>query len=586
MDLKLMTDTPTAAERSAIDAILGSPDTSWAGGERSESDLRSAVGGRSAAEERHLLLPALHALQDSVGWISRGGLNYACRRLVVPPAEAYAVASFYALLSVEPRAPTVVHVCDDIVCASTGGSDILDEARKLLGPGGADGAVTWEPSACLGLCDRPPGVFVQSVDGRRAVTNATSAVLADVTSGARHESFTGAIGTPRLLRRVGLVDPASLDAYVGSGGFEALRAVLDRGSEWAIDQIEAAGLRGRGGAAFPTAIKWRSVASASSEARYVVCNADESEPGTFKDRVLLEGDPYAIVEGLTIAGVVTGASQGFVYVRGEYPLAEERLRHAIQASRDAGWLGERAPGGERPFDIEIRRGGGAYICGEETALFNSIEGFRGEPRSKPPYPTAAGLFGAPTAINNVETLAAAVAVLTGDAEAASSKLFCLSGSIASPGVYEAALGVTVRELVSAAGGTTDGNDPAAVLVGGAAGRFLSPLQLDMALGSEPPSPSLGSGAVIVFDGDADMQAVVARIAAFFRDESCGQCVPCRVGTVRQVEALDRLFSGGAERELIGEIAAVMRDASICGLGQAASAAVQSAIKIGLIGSAP
>ena len=333
--------------------------------------------------------------------------------------------------------------------------------------------------------------------------------------------------------------------------------------------------------------------------RFVVANADESEPGTFKDRVLMENDPFALIEAMTIAGLAVGAERGYIYLRGEYPVARERLDAATSACRAAGLLGPDVMGAGFAFDLEIRVGAGAYICGEETALFASIEGHRGEPRSKPPFPVERGLFGRPTAINNVETLANVPLILREGAEAFASvgtegstgtRVFCLSGCVERPGVYEVACGTTLGDLLEEAGGVRDGADLRAILLGGAAGSFVTPEMLDLPLTFEDARArgvSLGSGVVMAFDDRVDMSAVVSRIAAFFRDESCGQCVPCRVGTVRQEESLHRLISGGdpsRELPLLGDIGTVMRDASICGLGQTAANAVRSAIDLGLVGA--
>jgi NADH-quinone oxidoreductase subunit F len=330
------------------------------------------------------------------------------------------------------------------------------------------------------------------------------------------------------------------------------------------------------------------VASQPRGPKYVVANADESEPGTFKDRVLLEGDPFALVEAMTIAGFAVGAGRGYVYIRGEYPLATQRLKGAIAQARDAGLLGSDVGEAGFAFDIEVRRGQGAYICGEETALFNSIEGYRGEPRQKPPFPVEAGLFRRPTVINNVETLINVLDVVTGGGEAfaargtpesTGTRLFCLSGDVAAPGVYEVEFGATLGELIGMAGGVA--GELRAVLLGGAAGAFVGPDQLDLPLTFEATRAaglSLGSGVIMPFNTSRDMGDAVRRIARFFRDESCGQCVPCRVGTQRVVEALE----DGADSALIEEIEAVMRDASICGLGQTAASAVRSALALGLV----
>jgi len=397
----------------------------------------------------------------------------------------------------------------------------------------------------------------------------------------------------RLLRRVGVVDPTSLEAYRASGGYDALTRAIGLGPEKVVAEVIASKLVGRGGAAFPTGRKWDAVRRATATPRYLVCNADESEPGTFKDRVLLEEDPFAIVEAMTIAAFATGCSRGFVYLRGEYPLAWERLSGALAQARAAGLLGDDVAGSGFAFEIEIRRGAGAYICGEETALFNSIEGFRGEPRSKPPFPVEVGLFGQPTLVNNVETLASIpLIVLDGGAAYAAigsggstgSKLFCVSGQVARPGLYEVPFGATLGDLLELAGGVAGGEALQAVLLGGAAGAFVGPDALATPLtfeGTRAAGATLGSGVVLVYSASADLGDALLSIASFFRHESCGQCVPCRVGTVRQQELLDRLRAGDGSREadlaLYRELAQAMRDASICGLGQTAAAAIESAL---------
>jgi NADH-quinone oxidoreductase subunit F len=338
------------------------------------------------------------------------------------------------------------------------------------------------------------------------------------------------------------------------------------------------------------------VAAQAAQPHYLVCNADESEPGTFKDRVLLEGDPFAIVEAMTIAAFATGANLGYLYLRGEYPDAEATVTAAIAAARAAGLLGADILGSGFTFDIELRRGVGAYICGEETALFESIEGKRGEPRNKPPFPVEVGLFGKPTVVNNVETLANIPLILTmgGDAYArigteasTGPKLFCLSGHVRQPGVYEVEFGATMGDLIDLAGGVGGTGEIRAILLGGAAGVFVGPEALDMPLTFEATraaAATLGSGVIMVFDTSVDLVDTLRRIAQFFRDESCGQCVPCRVGSVRQEELLARLAAGSAVRSrdeelaLLRDIGQAMRDASICGLGQTASSAIESALR--------
>jgi NADH-quinone oxidoreductase subunit F len=315
----------------------------------------------------------------------------------------------------------------------------------------------------------------------------------------------------------------------------------------------------------------------------------------------MEADPFAVVEAITIEGFATGGARGYLYIRGEYPLAEARLATAIEAARAGGFLGPDVAGSGWAFDIELRRGAGAYICGEETALFESIEGRRGEPRNKPPFPVEVGLFGKPTAINNVETLVNVLLILgdgdgvgggaryaaTGTQGSTGPKLFCLCGHVGRPGVYEVTFGTTLRELLELGGGVPGGRAIRAILLGGAAGVFMGPDALDVPLtfeGTRAIGATLGSGVVMVFDESADLVGTLRRIAAFFRDESCGQCVPCRVGTVRQEELLARLADGPGVRTrdeelaLLGEIGRAMRDASICGLGQTASSAIESAFR--------
>jgi NADH-quinone oxidoreductase subunit F len=464
----------------------------------------------------------------------------------------------------------------------------------------------WCTSPCLGLCDQAPAALATEagpVPQERLLGRVTSATVAAVLDGKPLPADTSAEATiPQrgdaslvLLKRVGVVDPMSLDAYRAAEGYAALARAVALGPAGVIAELVASRLAGRGGAAFPTGKKWEAVAAQPGPVKYVVCNADESEPGTFKDRTLLVHDPFAIVEAMTIAGFATGATKGYVYVRAEYPLAAERVAHAIAQARRAGLLGANVGGHGFAFDLELRRGAGAYICGEETALFESIAGRRGEPRNKPPFPVERGLFGAPTAANNVETLANVLPILLrggaayaagGSGASTGTRLWCLAGAVERPGVYEAPMGITLRALLEMAGGVAGGRPLRAILLGGAAASFVTPAQLDLPLTFEAARAagvSLGSGVVLAFDDRAQLEDLVLRIAAFFRDESCGQCVPCRVGTVRQEEALHRLARGtpigsvAQEHALLAELAQAMKDGSICGLGQTASAAVESAI---------
>jgi NADH-quinone oxidoreductase subunit F len=616
VDLHVIGPLASPAERAAVDALLGPAESAWRGGARDpKTEGHVARGGHDARSRRDLLIPALHAVQSRIGWISQPALNYVCRRLSVPPAEAYGVATFYALFATKARPPVVAHVCDDIACRLAGADDVAADLERTIGPAGevdAAGMTTWLRSPCLGLCERAPAAMF-TIAGEHPLTQVAAPVdavgvttrLRDATNGVattgagvrQTEPAAAATSVPqagepglRLLARVGVVDPTSLDDYKASGGFRALERARAIGPQATIDEVTASGLVGRGGAAFPTGRKWAAVAAQAAQPHYLVCNADESEPGTFKDRVLMEHDPFAVVEAMAIEAFAVGASKAYLYIRGEYPLAEARMTNAITASTAAGLLGD--------LDIELRRGAGAYICGEETALFESIEGKRGEPRNKPPFPVEVGLFGKPTAVNNVETLVNVLLILAdnggpdayraiGTEGSTGPKLFCVSGHVARPGVYEVEFGTTLRELLDLAGGVPGGHDLKAVLLGGAAGVFVGPDALDTALTFEATraiGATLGSGVVMAFDETADMVGTLRRIAQFFRDESCGQCVPCRVGTVRQEELLARLAEAAPlgsrkdELALLAEIGQAMRDASICGLGQTASSAIESAIR--------
>jgi NADH-quinone oxidoreductase subunit F len=601
MDLRAIAVAPTVFETEAVDAVLG------------PAAVDVPTPASVAKARRTLLLPCLHALQSRAGWVSPGGLGYVCRRLGIPPAEAYGVASFYAMFSLVERTAAFAHVCDDIVCQTAGAEKLCEELEAKLGPPAVaqhradapnpemQSKGRWTRSPCLGMCEQAPAALVsvaRSGPVEVAFGGATAGRIVaalEGTSPPQAPPLLGGHGPRKLLVRAGVVDPASLDDYQSLGGHTALRRAIELGREGVLREVTEAKLVGRGGAAFPTGRKWEAVFRASEQPHYVVCNADESEPGTFKDRVLMEWDPFAVLEAMTIAGFATGSERGYLYIRGEYPLATARLEHAIEVLRSRRWLGVDILGSGFAFDIELRRGAGAYICGEETALFNSIEGFRGEPRNKPPFPVQSGLFRKPTSVNNVETLVAVLDIVrdgagsyasVGTTGSPGTKLFCVCGRVGRPGVYEVPFGTRLNALIELAGGVLRGRQIQAVLLGGAAGSFLTPEELAVPLSFEDTrkiGASLGSGVVFVLDDEVPLAPLLRRLAAFFRDESCGQCVPCRVGTVRQEELLARLAEGAPmgsfedEISLLNELAQAMKDASICGLGQTATGAIQSAL---------
>jgi NADH-quinone oxidoreductase subunit F len=554
-----------------------------------------AILAELAPQGRPALLPALHAAQRIHGWISEPVAAEVARTLRVALADVFGVIDFYAMLHRQPIGRTVVQVCEAPVCALAGAEATLAALCRHLkiAPGQVtpDGAFTIEHAPCLGLCDHAPAVLA----GEVLVGNAAPALAPAICAlnVARPVSFVG--GEIRLLTsNCGQGHPTALADYRARGGYGALNKALTLTPEAVRAEVKAAGLVGRGGAAFPTGIKWEGAANAAGQPKYIVCNADESEPGTFKDRILMEEDPQRIIEGMLIAAHAVGANRGFVYVRGEYPAAFKVLSEAISEARQAGIIGKKIFGSALDFEIEMRLGAGAYICGEETALLESIEGKRGLPRIKPPFPTTHGLFGKPTVINNVETFCNVPLIVErgaaeyrkmGTERSPGPKLFCVSGQVERPGLYEVPFGVTLRHLLfDLAGGLASGRKLQAVLMGGAAGAFAVEKDLDVKLTFENLSAAglpLGSGAVMVFDDTADIRDVLKRLAHFFADESCGKCYPCQLGARRQYEILDRVAVGHAlagDSERLSDVGSTMIDASLCGLGQTAATAVLSAMK--------
>ena len=557
--------------------------------------LQSILAG-FAPQGRAALLPALHLAQQLHGWIPEAVATEVGRILGVPLADVHGVIDFYEMLSRQPIGRTVARVCSAPVCGLAGGDGVADALCGYLkvetGQVSAGGEFTVEHAPCLGLCDHAPALLV----GELAIGSASPAQSAELCARkvARPISFVG--GDIRLLtRNCGRGRSTSLADYSSGGGYAGLKKALSMTPQDIVAEVKAAGLVGRGGAAFPTGIKWEGAAKAAGEPKYIVCNADESEPGTFKDRILMEEDPHRTLEGMIIAAYAVGANRGYFYIRGEYPCAFKVVSDAVDEARQAGIIGKNIFGSGWDFDIEMRLGAGAYICGEETALLESIEGKRGFPRIKPPFPTTHGLFGKPTVINNVETFCNIPMILEGGAaeyrkigteRSPGPKLFCVSGQIQKPGLYEVPFGVTLRHLLfELAGGLKQGRKLQAVLMGGAAGAFAREKDLDVILSFENLSAAglpLGSGAVMVFDDTADLRDVLKRMAHFFADESCGKCYPCQLGTQRQYEILERAAAAAVvagDRERLSDVGATMIDASLCGLGQTAPTAVLSAMKL-------
>jgi len=438
--------------------------------------------------------------------------------------------------------------------------------------------------------------------GPVAASDVPGLFAADFLNGGKHplllgppESLAWFAGQQRLtFERVGIVDPASVADYVAHGGYEGLTRALSMTGAQVVQAITTSGLRGRGGAAFPTGIKWKTVLDQASAQKYVTCNADEGDSGTFSDRMLMEGDPFTLIEGMTIAGVAVGATQGYVYLRAEYPHAHRALRTAIAAAYQAHYLGPDVAGSGKRFDLEVRLGAGAYICGEETSMLESLEGKRGEVRVRPPLPAIKGLFGQPTIVNNVVTLASVPWIMVHGAEAYANfgtgksrgtLPIQLAGNIKRGGLVERAFGLSLRELLyDYGGGSASGRPIRAVQVGGPLGAYVPASQFDTAVDYEALSgigALLGHGGIVVFDDTVDMARMARYAMEFCAIESCGKCTPCRIGSTRGVEVIDRILAGtDGERnvKLLEELCDTMVQGSLCGLGGMAPFPVQSALK--------
>lgn len=586
----------------------------------------ASVLARWAPEGRAGLLPALIEAQEvGAGWLPREVLAQIGQALNVPLSEVYGVATYYSMLYTKPVGKKIVRVCDDVRCYLTGSRDILHQLKNIFwikeGETTGDNAYTLEVVPCIGHCDVGCAIQVNEATYEKVTAENVGTIF-----DAPEQLPVGIAEGPRLLKNISSGNLHDLDGFLSQGGFIALRkALYTMTPEEIIGQVKAAGLVGRGGAAFPTGLKWELTAKNIADARargafdansslprercagYLVCNADESETGTFKDRILLERHPFQVLEGMLLAARAIGANYGYIYIRGEYPLAYRRFRSAVEQARANNYLGAQILRTDFSFDIEIRRGAGAYECGEETALFESIEGKRGEPRTKPPFPVLVGLFQRPTVINNVETLSNIPFIVSegaqeyrtlGTDKSPGTRLVCLSGQVKRGGVFEIPMGVTLREIIYGYGqGLGPGRTLKAVLVGGAAGTFLAPDEIDVPLAFETLNAinaTFGSGAVIVMDNTANMWQVLKRIARFFKHESCGKCFPCQIGTQRQLEIVERMTEGNTmqlerrvlsarDRQLLFDTGIVMRDASLCGLGQFAATAIMSAVDKDLVG---
>jgi NADH-quinone oxidoreductase subunit F len=558
----------------------------------------------AAPRGRSMLLPALHKAHELYGWASREAQEAISNALRVPLADVHGVVEFYSMFYNTPTARRVIRLCEDPACHLAGVHRVAEAVEKELdGTASVSDRPTFELVTCLGMCDLAPAGLNGTIPAGQLTPDAVSAFLNNQTPSPHANIY----GSPRwLTARTGVVDPSSLADYEAHDGYKALRTALAMTPDDLITFAEQTGIVGRGGAMFPLGRKFRFTRNAEGVTKHIVVNADESEPGTFKDRILMEEDPFALIEAMAIAAYAVGAENGWIFVRGEYPRSYARLEEAILQSREAGYLGKNILGTEVPirkpgfhFDIELRLGAGAYICGEETALFEAIEGKRGFPRIKPPFPVTHGLFNQPTSINNVETLVALLAALNVGLDAwkaqgtaiggtnpgsPGTKLFCLSGHVARPGLYEVPFGLTIRALIEMAGDVSGGKSLQAILIGGAAGVFIGPEKLDVRLTYEDCRAAgipMGSGVVMVFDETVDLREILFQLARFFAHESCGKCFPCQLGTQRQMEILDHVAHNGgaklADKQTLLDVGFTMTETSLCGLGQTAASAVVSAI---------
>lgn len=554
-----------------------------------DRDIERAVEshGRGPAA----LLPVLQSLHADRGRLEAATLRGVAAALKLPEVRVQGVASFYSQLADLPAGTQgAIHLCDGIACWLRGAGECRQRLEQVVA-----GRSGWQllRSSCLGLCDRAPAALIN----RQPVGPLVAADLdagTDPASPLAHEEVGGHPPRPGerrvLLERAGRIDPRSIEAALAAGVYRGLDRALTMTPGEVIQLIEQSGLRGRGGAGFPTGRKWRLTAAADDAVRYVVCNADESEPLMFKDRVLLESDPHSVLEGIAIAAYAVGAAHAWVYIRGEYEPQARLLEHAIAEAQSHGWLGAGIAGSSFSLSVEVHRGAGAYICGEETALLESLEGRRGEPRVRPPYPVQAGLGGRPTAVNNVETLAAAAAVLRDDAVrtpetkgAAGTRLFTLLGDVARPGLVEVPVGLTLRELIDRfGGGLREGCQFRFALTGGAAGTFVTEQHLDVPLDYDAwrRGVSVGSGGVLVCGDGVSPVALLRELMHFFEAESCGKCTPCRMGTSEARATLDALLAGAGTREHLDRLRslAAVLGTSLCGLGTGAADPLRSALQ--------
>ena len=521
------------------------------------------------------LLPVLHAFHERDGYLSEEALRSIAAELRIPIADLFGTVTFYHHFAREPEGRHTPRVCEGPICTLRGAKRLKTGLGRCAG------------MPCPGRCDEPVPVLL----GDRVLIGATADLLVERPSPLPSPPPAGT--TECVFSRIREPGRATLAGYLATGGYAGLDAARTGSPDELLDLIDTSGLAGRGGAGFPTGRKWRAVADAAGSPKTIVCNADEGEPGCFKDRALLDYDPHAVIEGMLAAGFATGATRGFIYLRYEYPATLGILETALAESRAAGRIGPDALGPGRGFELYVRRGAGAYICGEETSLLNSLEGSHPFPRNRPPFPVTHGFENLPTAVNNVETLASVPHILAhgsdwyrelGIGDHAGTKVISLSGDVERPGNYEVPMGFPLRRLLEdVAGGAPGGRGIQAVTMAGLSGGFLAGDDLDVTLdepGIRAKRSFLGAGGIMVFDDSRDMVSIAHSAMEFFAEESCGKCFPCRIGTRRLTERLGGDGPGdlGTWVDEVTDLSQTMKETSACGLGQAAPLITESLLR--------
>jgi len=550
--------------------------------------------------KRSALIPMMMYAQDEYGYISDEMIAEIAKRLDLNLVQVEETLAYYSMLRRKPMGKYHVQVCTNVACMLRGGYELLEQAKNRLEIGHKetteDGIFSLEEVECIGACTGAPAMQINYDFYEEVTPLKFDRIIEQLDKGKYPEPvpvITGALHerdpqeTPLISKRWGIKDSRKLETYKNNDGYQALeKALREMTPETIIEEVKKSNLRGRGGAGFPAGMKWGFVPKDSPKARYVICNADESEPGTCKDRPLMEMDPHQMIEGIIIAGRAIGAHQGFIYIRGEYRYVLDIVEAAIEEAYAAGYLGKNILGSGFDFDLLIHTGAGAYECGEESALMESLEGKRGYPRIKPPFPAVVGLYGCPTVINNVETLSAVPAIIREGGEAyanrgtprnGGTRLLCVAGHVNKPGIYEIPLGMNMKKFIyEMAGGIPNGKKLKAVIPGGSSCPLLTADEIDIPMDYDSVAKAgsmLGSGGMVVMDEDTCMVDMARRIMQFYAHESCGWCIPCREGTSWLKKMLERFHAGLGRPEdidLMGELAKNMLGRTFCPLGDAAA----------------